>query len=91
MTSALIMSRRTKQSGGFRFQGDAFDEAIEAQVEIQPGLFAIGDDVQAGSQLIVNASNSRFSCFPLASPEVSLGCLLYFLSILFIILQGPMI
>jgi hypothetical protein len=38
-------------------QIDPFDETVKREIEINPGLLAIGDDVQAGRHLIVDRSD----------------------------------
>ena len=51
--SALVVGGRAEapRRGGFEF--DALDVAIEREVEIEAGLFAIGDDIEAGGELVV--------------------------------------
>jgi hypothetical protein len=51
--AALIVGRRTETPGRRGFEINALDVAVERQVEIEPGLFAIRDDVEAGGQLVM--------------------------------------
>lgn len=55
----LVVCWRSPPAGRRVFQGQALEVAIERQVEIQPRLFAVGDDIQAGSQLILDSGGNR--------------------------------
>ena len=75
---ALVVCRRTEAARWRRLQFDPFQETIEGQVEIEPGLFAIGDDVEAGLELVVNRDGdgviNQFLAVSLAEPlEVLAG------------------
>src|SRR5262245_39320390 len=59
MFPALIMRGRPKTTRLRRFQLDPFEEAVKRQVEIEPGLFAVRDDVQSGGDLVVNRRYHR--------------------------------
>jgi hypothetical protein len=50
----LIVRRRTETPRRCRFQFDAFDEAVERKVEIEPRLLAVGDDIEVGVHLILD-------------------------------------
>jgi hypothetical protein len=52
--AALIVRRRTEAARRGRFEFDALQEAVKGQIEIEAGLFAVGDDIQAGVGLITN-------------------------------------
>src|SRR5262249_7350403 len=52
--TALIVRGRPETARQSLFQFDAFQKAVERQVEIEPRLLAISDHVQTGGDLIVN-------------------------------------
>ena len=59
VASPLVMSRRTPSTGRGRLQIDSLKVAVEAEIEVQPALFAIGDDIQSRSQLILHSTSDR--------------------------------
>ncbi|MFO0003003.1 MAG: hypothetical protein ACK559_17905, partial [bacterium] len=59
MASPLIMRGRSPAPGRGRLQVDALEVAVETQVEVQPGLLAVGDDIQAGGQLVLHRAGHR--------------------------------
>src|SRR5438876_11429361 len=54
MFAALVVSRRTEKAARPRFQRNAAQKSIERQVEIEPGLLAIGDHIEPGGNLVVH-------------------------------------
>jgi len=52
--ATLVMGGRAKAPRARRLQGNPLEKAVERQVEIEPRLLAVGDDIQAGGQLILN-------------------------------------
>jgi len=52
--AALIVGGRTEATRRRGFEFDAFDETIERQIEIEPRLFAVGDHVKAGVELVAH-------------------------------------
>src|SRR4051794_14520964 len=50
--AALVVGGRAEspRRGGLEF--NAFDEAIEREVEVEPRLLAVGDDVETGHHLV---------------------------------------
>src|SRR5439155_24444630 len=54
MPSALVVGRRTEPPTRLALELEPFEERVERQVEVVPGLFAVGDHVEAGSQLVVD-------------------------------------
>jgi hypothetical protein len=48
----LIMSRGAKAARRGAFQFKTFQVTVKGKIEVQPGLLAIGYDIQAGRQLI---------------------------------------
>jgi hypothetical protein len=64
MPSALVVGRRTEASRDDCLGIDPFEKSIERQIEVQPGLFSVCDDVQAGRFLIVQRTHHRIVlCF----------------------------
>src|SRR5205823_386262 len=59
MLPALIVSGWTEATRGSAFQLDSFQKAIEGEIEIQPGLFAVCDNVQSGGHLVANSDCNR--------------------------------
>jgi hypothetical protein len=57
--AALIVRRRSKASRTGRFERDAFDEAVEAQIEVKTRLLAIRDDIEPGGDLILDGHLRR--------------------------------
>jgi dihydropteroate synthase len=53
MPATLVVGGRTESARRRGFEIDAVDEAIKGEVEIEPGLFAICDDIEPGVELIV--------------------------------------
>jgi len=53
----LIVGRGTKPAGRRAFQFEAFQIPIEGKVEIQSGLFTVGDDVESGCDLVVDGGD----------------------------------
>lgn len=58
MLAALIVSRRSEPARGSAFEFDAFYVAVEREVEIESGLFSVGDYVEAGRNLVVNGGDN---------------------------------
>ena len=54
MSAALIMSGRSEPALRRGLEFDAFQKSVKREIEIEPRLFAIGDDVESGLQLVVN-------------------------------------
>jgi hypothetical protein len=59
MFSALVVGRWTKNPNGINVAVDTLKESVEGQVEIQPRLFTICDDIQAGFILIMDGGDDR--------------------------------
>ena len=57
--AALIVRRRAEAARRRRLQFNPLEEAVERQIKIQPRLFAIGDDVEAGRDLVMNGRDDR--------------------------------
>src|SRR5437016_1364757 len=57
MFAALVMGRRAKTPRRRAFQFQSFQVAIEGKIEIQASLFAVRDDIQSDSNLIMNRSD----------------------------------
>src|SRR5665213_213357 len=55
--AALIVRRRPESAGRGGLQFDPFDIAVKREVEIEPGLLTIRDDVQAGGHLVMDRAN----------------------------------
>jgi hypothetical protein len=55
--AALVVRGRSEPSRRFRFQFDPFKETVEREIEIQAGLLAVSNHVQAGCDLIVKRRN----------------------------------
>jgi hypothetical protein len=53
------MRRRTEAPRRGGFQIDAFNESVEREIEIQPRLLAIGDDIKPGVQLVLDGDADR--------------------------------
>src|SRR5258706_1569291 len=65
MFAALIVGRRSEAARRGTFQLDSFEETIERKIEIEAGLFAVGDYIQARFELVVDSgSNSIVDEFP---------------------------
>ena len=47
MAATLIVRRRTEAAWRIAFELDAGEEPVERQVEVESGLLAVGDDVEA--------------------------------------------
>ena len=54
VSAALIVGGWTEAAGGGGFEFEAIEEPVEGEIEIEPGLFAVGDDVKAGLKLIAD-------------------------------------
>jgi len=52
----LVMRGGAEPPRRVRFQFDAFQIAVEREIEVQSGLLTVSDDVQSGLNLIVNRS-----------------------------------
>src|SRR5262249_51855545 len=52
--TALVVSGRTETAARPGFQRNAGQKSVERQVEVEPGLLAIGDHVESGSDLVVH-------------------------------------
>ena len=52
MPTPLVMSRGTEASGRCRFEVDAFYVAVKREIEVEAGLFAVGDHIQACTHLV---------------------------------------
>lgn len=50
--AALVVRGRAEAAWRSGFEFDAFEESVEGKVEVQAGLLAVGDDVEAGVELI---------------------------------------
>ena len=46
-----------KRRGGVALELDAVEEAVEGEVEVEPGLLAVGDHVEAGGDLVVDGGD----------------------------------
>jgi hypothetical protein len=53
MFPSLIMRRGTKTPWRSPFQFDSFHKSVKGQIEIQPSLFPVRNDIQPSRQLIV--------------------------------------
>ena len=56
---ALIVGGRPETARRRALQLDALEESVERQVEIEPRLLAVGDDVEPGGELIVERAHHR--------------------------------
>ena len=54
MPAALVVRWRTEAAQRRGFQFDPFEKAVERQIEIEPRLFAVGNDVKPCFELVVN-------------------------------------
>ncbi len=54
MFAALVVSGRAEAAVRAGFHGDARQEAVERQIEIEPGLFSIADHVETGGDLVMH-------------------------------------
>ena len=54
MPSPLVVGGRTKPARRHGFQCDPLEVTVEGKIEIKPRLFAVGDDVESGIELIAN-------------------------------------
>src|SRR5206468_10329958 len=52
--AALVVRRRTEAAGRSGFHLDTFEEPIEAEIEVEPRLLAVGDDIEPGIDLVAN-------------------------------------
>ena len=50
--AALVVGGRAEVAGGGALEFDALDETVEGEVEVKAGLFAVGDDVETGVELV---------------------------------------
>jgi hypothetical protein len=50
--AALVVGGGSEAAGGVGFEVDAFEVAVEREVEVEAGLLAVGDDVEAGAELV---------------------------------------
>src|SRR5688500_13309927 len=57
MFAALVVRRRSKLSRRCSLQFDSLEVTIEREIEVEAGLLAVRDDVQAGPNLIVQGCN----------------------------------
>ena len=57
MFAALVVAGRAEAAGRLWLGTDALEKTIEGQVEIKASLFAIGNNIETRSGLIVNGSN----------------------------------
>src|SRR5690606_24793677 len=57
MLAALVVGGRPEFTRGVRFKLDALDVAVEREIEIEPRLLAIGDDIEAGTHLIMDGGD----------------------------------
>jgi hypothetical protein len=55
--SALVMRGRTKSARRSIFEFNALKIAVEGEIEIEARLFAIGDDIEAGSHLVMDGGD----------------------------------
>jgi hypothetical protein len=54
VASSLVMGGGAEATLGRGFELDAIEETVEGKVEIEAGLFAIGDDIEAGFELVMD-------------------------------------
>ncbi len=59
IVAALVVGGGAEAPRRRACQFDAIEIAVERQIEIQPGLFAVGDDIQACAGLVVNRGDHR--------------------------------
>jgi dihydropteroate synthase len=57
MAAALVVGGGAEATCGSGFKLDAFEESVEREVEVEPGLFAVGDDVESGIDLVVDGDD----------------------------------
>jgi hypothetical protein len=57
VSAALVVRGRAKPAGWRRFKFDALQETVEGEVEIEPGLLAVRDDVETGFHLVVQGGD----------------------------------
>lgn len=55
VASSLVVGGRAEASLGRGFELDALEVTIEGEIEIEAGLFAVGDDIEASLELIMNS------------------------------------
>src|SRR5205823_13370845 len=62
--TTLFRSGRAEAARRRGFQFDPFEKAVERQIEIEPRLFAVGNDVKSCFELVVNGDqDSVFNQF----------------------------
>ena len=59
MPAPLVVGGRAEPARRNGLQLDPFQKTVKGKIEIEPGLFAVGNDVQARVQLIVNRNRDR--------------------------------
>ena len=59
MSAALVMSGRSEAARRRGLELDAFEKSVKREIEIEPRLFAVGDDVKSGLQLVVDGDGDR--------------------------------
>jgi hypothetical protein len=78
MLATLVVGGRAVAARPGVFACDTFDIAIERQIKVEAGLFAVGDDVESGSQLILNGNHGGITLqlSNVVTPEVRqvFGC-----------------
>ena len=58
-TVARSSSVRAEPARAGRLERDPLEVPVEREVEVEPGLLAVGDDIQPGGQLVVHGGNHR--------------------------------
>src|SRR5205809_118450 len=59
MSAALVMGGRSKATWWRGLELESFEKSIKREIEIEPRLLAIGDDVKSGLHLVVNRDGDR--------------------------------
>ena len=57
MFATLVVGRRAEPARRRTLKFDALEEAVKRQVEVEPRLFAVGDHVEPGGELIVHGGD----------------------------------
>jgi hypothetical protein len=56
--AALVVGWRAPAARGSAFHFDAGEEAVEGEIEVEAALFAIGEDIEAGAELVLDGDGA---------------------------------
>jgi hypothetical protein len=59
MFAALVVRGGTESPRRRRFEFKAIDETVEGKVEVEARLFAVGDHIEPGFQLVAHSDGDR--------------------------------